>query len=481
MDSLNNVNFPAAVPPGKTGDQTGRPADPPVSTGDTYIKSSTREPSKTIPIEQVMGIMQTTSPTTLWSFEPYANFVTCNDRSGRAFAASFDRLHCLDKETGGRRWEIPIEGRVQGEPAFTSKGTAIFGIRSGIQEHSLIAVDEQTGKDRWSAGPFEGEISQCAFEEKSGTFFVYTWKGELTAFDAETGRKKWSEHGSASAVVDSDGSTYSVDDKKSLVAIDPGGNKRVLKQGDDTIFRGPLLGPDGTLIVAGYDKPKSETCVVKAYDKKTGDLRWRFAMDEGIGIPEIDAGPDGIIYASAQDRYVTCSKHQMAGLNGRTGEKLWSRQWKSGDFVSSPCFKPGRGGIVFTSDEQHDLRILDGRTGKTIKDLGTGTEFPLDEEGSITYGDDGSLYLRADDDIFVYGADDLLRRLQYSIDKNSDCHYPPLITKDGTALYIDNHHACAARHPRQALEQAPEAKATISIEESEDFVDFGGIRLSRKS
>ncbi len=81
-------------------------------------------------------------------------------------------------------WRTPLPGRSESSP-LVHRGRVILGCESG----DIFALDEKTGKVRWTvstAGPVKGGL---AFSD--GTVFAANYAGEIYAIDASNGQVRW--------------------------------------------------------------------------------------------------------------------------------------------------------------------------------------------------------------------------------------------------------------------------------------------------
>ena len=110
---------------------------------------------------------------------------------GRLFAVSLEPHQAValrPNEHGSKvLWRHPLPGRSESSPLIHD-GKVIFGCESG----DIFALDEKTGKTRWTvstAGPVKGGL---AFND--GTVFAGNYAGEIYAIDASNGQVKWTAH-----------------------------------------------------------------------------------------------------------------------------------------------------------------------------------------------------------------------------------------------------------------------------------------------
>ena len=173
-------------------------------------------------------------------------------------------------------WRHPLPGRSESSPLVHS-GRVIFGCESG----DIFALDEKTGKTRWTvstAGPVKGGL---AFHD--GTVFAGNYAGEIHAIDASNGQVEWTAHTQGGGLLRG-GGIYSTP------AVAWG-----------RVYLGSL---DGRIY---------------SYVEKTGELAWSHSTGaEVYPSPAVADTPHSppTVYAGSQD------KHFYA-LDARTGELRW--------------------------------------------------------------------------------------------------------------------------------------------------------------
>ena len=199
---------------------------------------------------------------------------------GRLFAVSLEPNQALalrPNEHGSKvLWRHPLPGRSESSP-LVHNGLVIFGCESG----DIFALDEKTGKTRWTvstAGPVKGGL---AFS--NGTVFAGNYAGEIYALDASDGQVKWTANTQGGGLLRG-GGIYSTP------AVAWG-----------RVYLGSL---DGRIY---------------SFVEKTGELAWSHSTGaEVYPSPAVADTPNSppTVYAGSQD------KHFYA-LDARTGELRW--------------------------------------------------------------------------------------------------------------------------------------------------------------
>jgi outer membrane protein assembly factor BamB len=199
---------------------------------------------------------------------------------GRLFAVSLEPHQAValrpNKNGSEVLWRQPLPGRSESSPLIYN-GRVIFGCESG----DIFALDEKTGKVRWTvstAGPVKGGL---AFND--GTVFAGNYAGEIFAIDASNGQVRWTAHTQGGGLLRG-GGIYSTP------AVAWG-----------RVYLGSL---DGRIY---------------SFVEKTGELAWSHSTGaEVYPSPAVADTPHSppTVYAGSQD------KHFYA-LDARTGELRW--------------------------------------------------------------------------------------------------------------------------------------------------------------
>ncbi|MEK6327319.1 MAG: PQQ-binding-like beta-propeller repeat protein [Actinomycetota bacterium] len=199
---------------------------------------------------------------------------------GRLFAVSLEpnQVVALRPNAHGSKvlWRQPLPGRSESSPLVRG-GKVIFGCESG----DIFALDEKTGKTRWSvstAGPVKGGLAYS-----DGTVFGGNYAGEIFAIDASSGNVRWTAHTQGGGLLRG-GGIYSTP------AVAWG-----------RVYLGSL---DGRIY---------------SFVEKTGELAWSHSTGaEVYPSPAVADTPHSppTVYAGSQD------KHFYA-LDARTGEVRW--------------------------------------------------------------------------------------------------------------------------------------------------------------
>lgn len=249
------------------------------------------------------------------------------------------------------------------------------------------------------------------------TVFVGTERGNVYAFERETGRRRWTVDAltatDAAPVVTREHLFFGTDDAVS--AVDPATGDR---QWETELPGSPstaLTLADGRLY-AGHEAG------VSALEADTGEIRWTHETDAPIvGSPAIARGRDrgrdrnrdheqdqnheleqGLDRERERDRnwngprvYVATANEAVSALEAETGESIWTAP-TNGVVTAGPTVADGR---VYVGDDDGTLLALDVDTGQTwftyrIEDAFTSSVTVLpDEETTFVGAADGYLHV----------------------------------------------------------------------------------------
>jgi polyvinyl alcohol dehydrogenase (cytochrome) len=282
----------------------------------------------------------------------------------KLFAASDNgELHALDPKTGCTYWTYRAEFGVRSALSvwpYRSGATTRYAVFFGDQKANAYAVDTVTGRLVWKrkADDHPNAAITGAIAVADGRAFVpiqgvgeettagrgdnrcCTFRGSLTALDADTGAALWK--------------TYTVDEprprgtnaRNGTIALGPAGGG---------IWSSPTVDPmRRTVYVAtgnGYaDPPQPMTDAVVALDMQSGKVKWVYqgtrddsflsgcpAKSDGNGCPEV-SGPDYDFSAApmlatigGRQLIVIPQKSGIAhGIDPDTGANVWQYRFGEG-------------------------------------------------------------------------------------------------------------------------------------------------------
>jgi hypothetical protein len=224
----------------------------------------------------------------------------------------------LAADTGNEAWRADIPTRL----LLSGDNGLLFAF-----DQDIVAVSAATGKVRWrvkstfdaATTPFASGADQSRVEDAilhAGTLYVTTdCPGKtLRAFEASTGRPKWSNPLNPTVQFGCQ--------MPSSLAMDKEGRKVVTSVGDRLI----------------------------AFDARTGAKMWE--SEPGLFLADPAFGPDGAVYAATWEGLVRA-------VDGRTGATLWSRHVAD----RAPGGLLSHGGMLLVGGTPNTLYALDPKSG----------------------------------------------------------------------------------------------------------------------
>ncbi|MFC4436213.1 MULTISPECIES: outer membrane protein assembly factor BamB family protein [Natrialbaceae] len=211
------------------------------------------------------------------------------------------------------------------------------------------------------------------------TLFVGTERGNLYAFDRETGHRRWvfeTTAGIDAAPVVTRDRVYAATDTGAVYALDPATGDRAWRTDLPDALESALSFSDDRLY-AGHASGLS------ALETETGEEVWTHEADSPVvGCPAV--GDDRRrVYAGTEGEQVSC-------LETETGEEVWTAP-TDGAVTDGPTIADGR---VYVGDDDGTLLALDAESGQTW--------FSYEIQGSLTSSatvlpDEGTTFVGADD------------------------------------------------------------------------------------
>jgi outer membrane protein assembly factor BamB len=309
--------------------------------------------------------------------------------NGLVYFGSMDgNAYAVEAATGVKRWETNLGSAIYSSPAIASNGTVI--ICSG---HSLVALNGTNGGRKWEVGGM-GEVYSSPAISPGGLVYFTSKEAYLSAVDLVSGVEKWSTYFPdsrqtyASPVVGANGIVYcgsgegtSWLQSSNFWAFDAKtGKEKWSFRSVNMIQATPAIGADGTVYIPSYDK------VIYAFEGQTGKKKWSRLLGDSISSsPAI--GPDGGLYVGANDG-------RLYALNATDGSVRWS--FLAGDTIhSSPAL--GADGTVYFGSYDKKFYTLDARTGRVKWSFTTGglilSSPAISDDGVVYVGSmDGKLY-----------------------------------------------------------------------------------------
>ncbi|SEQ46009.1 PQQ-binding-like beta-propeller repeat protein [Natrinema salaciae] len=251
----------------------------------------------------------------------------------------------LEADSGTDRWRVD---RDFSDPLTVADGTVYAIDTTYADPPTLVAIDLETGRERWTAALADGRPNwPTPPAVADGT--VYQGGLELVALSAADGERRWSrdlEHAITGAPTVVDDGLYVPVGDGTVAAFDRDGSRR-WRQSVDRAGRGSGLEPvtspaaaDGTLYV-------TNSWQLTALEVGTGTERW--TTEVGGSDPPIVA--DGVVYVSGLNT--------MEAYDCTDGTLLW-RYRSDATSASGDRIAPVAGGTVFyPSAGLHALRGTD--------------------------------------------------------------------------------------------------------------------------
>jgi outer membrane protein assembly factor BamB len=203
----------------------------------------------------------------------------------RVFALDFDgHLTALDATTGSVLWSIQLQQQSFWSGPPVASGGLVYALGASVGS-TLVAVDEQTGAVRWTAGTggTDGSVAVA-----NGVLYVAA-PCNLEAFDALTGALSWSVTAHCTGGGGSVPSVYATkiwERNGSLgnVVLDHDGN---------------LLGTFASLGIPAFHNGIAfypTLNALTAVDIATATLRWKFTDAGGVCTSPVVAGAGGQVF-----------------------------------------------------------------------------------------------------------------------------------------------------------------------------------------
>lgn len=307
-------------------------------------------------------------------------------------------------------WEVPLGGGYSG---VTAVGNTLFTLMSRGSDEFLIALDRNTGKEKWRLRTDDKRRDQFGDGPRStptvddGRVFAVSALGHLWCVDQKTGEVIWDRdlRKEFGAIVPTWGVSASPVVKGGLVLFNVGGRN-------------------------GYS--------LVAFDKKTGDVRWNTASGmPGYSLPifvEVDGVEQSIFFTG----------NQVISVVPSDGSVLWQRSWKTAYDVNAAApvhIPPDRLFISSGYDTGAALfRIQSRDGGADIEELWRTRSMKNQFSSSVYH--DGYLYGFDNEHFKCIGADDGKDRWR----KKGFGH--------GSLLYVDGHLVVLSDKGRLTLVEA---------------------------
>ncbi len=237
-----------------------------------------------------------------------------------------------------------------------SDGNRIY---AASQNGNVLALDPETGKERWktkldmplSAGPAANE----------GTVVVASKDGYIIVLDAATGVEQWRTYVAgetlAQPLIHGDSIVVqTIDSRLRALSRFDGRQRWAIEQTPPVLtVRGassPLL--VGSLVIAGFDNGR-----LLAVNVNTGDIEWESMLAMPTGRSDLDRLSDinGAIAVVGQDLYAAGYQGRIAALAAESGQVLWSKE------ISSQVGVAADWNSVYTTRDNGEIIALSRNDG----------------------------------------------------------------------------------------------------------------------
>jgi outer membrane protein assembly factor BamB len=239
-------------------------------------------------------------------------------RGPRADGTATDKGHALTwSEKDNVKWELELPGAGHSSPVVSKGKVFVAGCVEADKSRVLYCVDRKSGKLLW---------------EKSAV---------VSDLEKKHGENSW-----ASSTPAADGERVYITflDKPHLrvFCYDYAGNKLWEKTpGEFHSVHGfcspPTLYQDLVIVNADQDAPAGQKAYIVAFDKKTGEERWRIDRPNKLR----SYCPPVIVNAAGKTQMVLTGSKCVTSYNPDTGEQLWIIDGPTEQFVSSMVLHDG--------------------------------------------------------------------------------------------------------------------------------------------
>ncbi len=210
---------------------------------------------------------------------------------GMVFAGDEDGVvYALDLTSGARVWTFKAGAPVHTSPAVANGQVWALAENGGSGRVTLFAIDERTGKERWSYSPNAIALHVSAPTVVDGVVYVGFGDRTLRAFDATTHELAWSApvrfpFSSYNGLAAGGGSVYALDAAGGLYRFDA-------RNGDltwDFQFHANAL-RGAPLVAEGFAYAQLDDGTVAAVNLATGNMAWATRLRLGAAGGAAPAG-----------------------------------------------------------------------------------------------------------------------------------------------------------------------------------------------
>jgi len=268
------------------------------------------------------------------------------------FGSGDGHIYALDCEDGNPKWKYQTNGQIDSTPTIVSDMLYV-----GSDDGAIYALTADRGEVVWYFQT-HGRVKSSPVVV-NGILYIGSYDGGIYAIDVETGNLKW---------------RYQTND---IINSSP----RVF---DGVVF----LGPDDNFVYA--------------LDDETGTLKWKFQVEEGARsalkhgvfdkdrnlstfgfLPSTPVVHQGIVYVGSNGS----SNCQVYAIDGETGQLKWRFPVENGEVSSPVIYKNvlfvGAGGILFHDQQIYGLNLEDGSLLWKYKTDGDVLSAPFIEKNNL--------------------------------------------------------------------------------------------------
>jgi eukaryotic-like serine/threonine-protein kinase len=286
------------------------------------------------------------------------------------------------------KWAFKSGGPIVGSPV--AAGGVVF---VGSTDNLLYAIDEQSGKQKWTFRTLGGRQISSTPAVVDGVVYFLGFDAVFYAVSAETGKQKWTfiteyeRRFQANRLHGYSPGYQTIPDSWDLLSSSPAvtNGKVYFGSGDGNVYAldaqtGALAWkfPTGDVVhaspavVNGVVYIGSWDSFFYAIDAETGQEKWRFKGGEDCfihnqqGFQSSAAVVDGVVYVGCRDGH-------LYAVDAATGRKKWDYPTSKGWVNSTPAV---RDGLVYAgTSDGYRFFALDAKTGRL--------RFNFDAKGAV--------------------------------------------------------------------------------------------------
>lgn len=290
-------------------------------------------------------------------------------RPGGLFVGTDDgRLLALEPSTGEIRWEFTTEGPIRAQPTVDGDRVLVHS-----DDGHLYALDSATGSELWRAptsaverlgrgaeGSRYNDYSSSAVVA-GGSVFVGAFDGSVVALDAQTGNERWRSRAGdtvAGTPAVADGRVFFGSFDHHVYALDAETGQEVWRFDTGQPVTTSPLAHDGLVVIG------SRSYDLFALDAVTGNPRWKYYYWFSW-VDSSAAERDGVAYIGSSDA------GQLNAIDLATGRLLWvfdaqGVAWPRPAVTEAAVFAGTFGTTGYWADHRAAFYAVDRLTGKPI-------------------------------------------------------------------------------------------------------------------